>query len=144
MPSKRKKHKLNPTKTKKHAATERSHSRARATNASRRKTAKKGSSKKALTSKRSSPRKKRPAVSEIEQATRDRKLMSGEAQSDYQGISRAEEADSESVEELVEEGNIAESGAVAGVEQADNEDEREVHTRQLPEDDVPDEYLEKE
>lgn len=62
---------------------------------------------------------------------------------DLQGLSRAEEADSESVEELVEEGNIFEAGAVAGVEKADNEDEREVHTRELPEDDVPEEYLDK-
>jgi hypothetical protein len=58
-------------------------------------------------------------------------------------LSRVENSDSESVEELVEEGNVFESGAVAGVEEADNEDEREVHTRELPEDDVPEEYLEK-
>lgn len=61
--------------------------------------------------------------------------------SDFQGISEAEEADSESIEELVEEGNIFEAGAVAGVERAENLDGREVYTRQLNEDDVPDEYL---
>jgi hypothetical protein len=44
---------------------------------------------------------------------------------------------------LVEEGNIFEAGAVAGVEQADDEDGREVHTRQVPEDDVPEEYLDR-
>ena len=62
---------------------------------------------------------------------------------DFQGLSRAQQADSESVEELVEEGNVAEAGAVAGVEEANDEDTREVHTHEVPEDDVPDEYLDK-
>ena len=57
--------------------------------------------------------------------------------------SRTEQADSESVDELVEEGNILEAGAVAGVEEADDQDTREAHTHEVPEDDVPDEYLEK-
>jgi len=43
----------------------------------------------------------------------------------------------------VEEGNLFEAGAVAGVEDADNADEREVHTREVPEDDVPEEYRDK-
>ena len=63
---------------------------------------------------------------------------------DLEGLSRAERADSESVDELVEEGNIFEAGAVAGVEEADDQDTREVHTREVSEDDVPDEYLDKE
>jgi hypothetical protein len=42
---------------------------------------------------------------------------------------------------LVEEGNLFEAGAVAGVEDADSKDEKEVHTREIPEDDVPEEYL---
>jgi hypothetical protein len=62
---------------------------------------------------------------------------------DFEGLSRAPEADSESVAELVEEGNLFEAGAVAGVEEADNADEREVHTHEVPEDDVPEEYLDK-
>lgn len=62
---------------------------------------------------------------------------------DLEGLSRAEQADSQSVDELVEEGNVFEAGAVAGVEAADDEDTKEVHTREVPEDDVPDEYLEK-
>lgn len=62
---------------------------------------------------------------------------------DLEGLSRAEQADSESVDELVEEGNIFEAGAVAGVEEADDQDTREVHTHEVPEDDVPDEYLDK-
>lgn len=60
---------------------------------------------------------------------------------DFEGLSRTEQADSESIDELVEEGNVFEAGAVAGVQRADDQDTREVHTRELPEDDVPDEYL---
>lgn len=58
-----------------------------------------------------------------------------------QGLSDRESADSESVDELLEEGNSFEAGVVSGVEDADNHDEREVHTHELPEDDVPEEYL---
>jgi len=60
-----------------------------------------------------------------------------------QGLSRAEQADSESVDELVEEGNPFEADVVTGVENADNADEKEVHTHEVPEDDVPDEYFDK-
>jgi hypothetical protein len=67
--------------------------------------------------------------------------LSGEESGDLQGLSNRESADSESVDELLEEGNAFEAGAVAGVEEADNTDEREVHTREVPEDDVPGEYL---
>lgn len=70
--------------------------------------------------------------------------VSGRQSGDLQGLSRAEQADSESVDELVEEGNLFEAGAVAGVEEADNADQREVHTHEVPEDDVPEEYLDKE
>jgi len=69
--------------------------------------------------------------------------VSGLQSGDLQGLSQAEQADSESVDELVEEGNLFEAGAVAGVEEADNADEREVHTHEVPEDDVPEEYLDK-
>ena len=69
--------------------------------------------------------------------------ITGRQSGDLQGLSRVEEADSESVDELVEEGNAFEAGAVAGVEEADDEDTREVHTHEVPEDDVPEEYLDK-
>jgi len=106
-------------------------------------------SRKKTASKASARRKKRVSVSterEIRQEIRNRNLASGRAESgvrsaDFEGLSRAEQADSESVDELVEEGNVFEAGAVAGVEEADNADEKEVHTRELPEDDVPEEYL---
>jgi hypothetical protein len=60
---------------------------------------------------------------------------------DTEGLSRAEIADSESVEELLEEGQAFEAGIVSGVENARNADEGGVRTRQVPEDDVPQEYL---
>jgi hypothetical protein len=45
------------------------------------------------------------------------------------------------VEELVEEGQNFEAGSVAGIEDADAS-QGEVRTKQVPEDDVPREYLE--
>jgi len=58
-----------------------------------------------------------------------------------QGLSNAPIADSESVEELVDEGNAFEAAAVEGVEDAKEPGVSEVHTREVPEDDVPAEYL---
>jgi len=63
---------------------------------------------------------------------------------DLQGLSDAASADSQSVDELIEEGNAFEAEVVAGVEAADRDDEDEVRTHEVPEDDVPDEYLDKE
>jgi len=63
---------------------------------------------------------------------------------DTEGLSRAELADSESVEELVEEGQAFEAGVISGVEDAPEPDAGEIRTRQVPEDDVPEEYLNKE
>ena len=57
-----------------------------------------------------------------------------------QGLSNIETADSESVDELIEEGNAFEAEAVKGVEDASDPDESEVHTHEVPEDDVPGEY----
>lgn len=60
---------------------------------------------------------------------------------DLQGLSNVEGADSESVVELLEEGNAFEAGIVTGVESAGNREEREIHTQEVLEDDVPSEYL---
>ena len=60
---------------------------------------------------------------------------------DTQGLSDIEEAGTESVEELVEEGQSFEAEAIGGVEDAPDADVAEVHTKQVPEDDVPSEYL---
>jgi len=51
------------------------------------------------------------------------------------------EAGSESVEELAEEGQAFEAEVIEGVEDAPDPDVAEVHTREVPEDDVPEEYL---
>ena len=85
------------------------------------------------------------AESELQREFKNRTLTRGVAHSpqpeDLQGLSRAQQADSESVDELAGEGNVFEAGAVAGVEEADSADEKEVRTREVPEDDVPEEYL---
>src|ERR1700677_2761513 len=66
---------------------------------------------------------------------------SGEQSGDLQGLSDIEGADSESVDELLEEGNAFEAGVVGGVEDAGAHEGGEVHTHEVPEDDVPGEYL---
>jgi hypothetical protein len=68
---------------------------------------------------------------------------SGGQSGDLQGLRDVESADSESVDELLEEGNAFEADVVAGVEHVEDNEEREVHTHEVPEDDVPEEYLDK-
>jgi hypothetical protein len=63
---------------------------------------------------------------------------------DVQGLSESESADSESVSELAEEGQDYEAEVVSGVENAPDADRGEVKTHEVPEDDVPPEYLERE
>jgi hypothetical protein len=62
---------------------------------------------------------------------------------DLQGLSNVEGADSESVDELLEEGNAFEAEVVKGVEDAGDADEGEVRTHEVPQDDVPGEYRHK-
>jgi hypothetical protein len=62
---------------------------------------------------------------------------------DLQGLSNVAGADSESVDELLEEGNAFEAEVVEGVENAPDADRGGIKTREVPEDDVPDEYLDK-
>jgi len=69
------------------------------------------------------------------------RARSGGQSGDLQGLSNREGADSESVDELLEEGNAFEADVVKGVEDAG--DEGEVHTHEEPEDDVPGEYRDK-
>jgi len=59
---------------------------------------------------------------------------------DNQQISDMPSADSESVEELTEEGNAFEAEAIYGVEKAKDPDVSEVTTHEVAEDDVPAEY----
>jgi hypothetical protein len=93
-------------------------------------------------SKKTLPVKSRKAEPKTFSLSRMRRPGAGSAgqSGDLQGLSRVEDADSESVAELLEEGNTFEAEVVAGVEAADD-DEMEVRTHEVPEDDVPDEYL---
>jgi hypothetical protein len=81
------------------------------------------------------------ALAPTSESTRGLGADAGGQSGDTEGLSRAEIADSESVEELIEEGQAFEAGVVSGVENARNADEGGVRTRQVPEDDVPQEYL---
>jgi hypothetical protein len=102
--------------------------------------AKAGAAKAKTTSPSTKPvRERREGVDETLPGTRRAPAQS----EDLRGVSRAERADSESGDELLDEGNTFEAGVVSGVEEADSADEREVHTREFPEDDVPEEYLDK-
>ena len=60
---------------------------------------------------------------------------------DTQELSDVAEAGTESVEELVEEEQSSEAGVTNGVEYVPDSDVAEAHTKQVPEDDAPSEYL---
>ena len=47
------------------------------------------------------------------------------------------------MDELLEEGNAFEAEVVEGVEDAPEADQGEIRTHEVPEDDVPEEYLDK-
>jgi hypothetical protein len=68
---------------------------------------------------------------------------SGGQSGDTEGLSENELTDSESVAELAEEGPEVEAEAVSGVENVPDADEGPVRTHEVPEDDVPEEYREK-
>ena len=105
-----------------------------------RKTGKSQQSSKMTSSKATPSRKtKTPArrAQQLETSVREG-TVSGRQAGDLEGLFRTEHADSESVDQLVKEGNVFEAGAVAGVEEADDQDTREVPTHEVPEGDVPD------
>lgn len=108
----------------------------------KRKPAKKAPSKKAGAKKKPSVKRWRRGRSETVDTVNFQAAgvgpRSGGQSGDLQGLSNREGADAESVDELLEEGNAFEAEAVKGVEDAP--EEQEVRTREVPEDDVPDEY----
>ena len=59
---------------------------------------------------------------------------------DTQGLNPDEDVNDESVTELAEEGQALEAGVISGVEDADRNATREVTTHEMPEDDIPLEY----
>jgi hypothetical protein len=56
-------------------------------------------------------------------------------------LSDTEDTGSESVTELLEEGQYFEASVISGIENAPAADVAEVKTREVPEDDVPAEYF---
>ncbi len=104
-----------------------------------------GSKKKTVRKKSRAPRKlaapKGPILDTAAFTREGLRARSGGQSGDLQGLSNQEGAASESVDELLEEGNAFEADIVKGVEDAG--DEGEVHTHEVPEDDVPGEYLDK-
>jgi hypothetical protein len=122
--------------------------RARASVVSRKKLAKKKAApaRKSSRKKKSAPKKrgflgKAQAVDSVVFQPRGLGARSGGQSGDLQGLSGGEGAASESVEELLEEGNAFEAEMVKGVEDAGDSDEGEVVSHEVPEDDVPEEYL---
>ena len=109
--------------------------------AAKEKSLKKAARGKTASARNKETRKKRPGRSETAFPEEALGPGAGGQSGDLQGLSDVEHADSESVDELVEEGNAFEAGVVSGVEGAGNAEGREVHTREVPEDDVPGEYL---
>jgi hypothetical protein len=71
---------------------------------------------------------------------KSRVARAGTGAGDLQGISIVEDVDSESADELLEEGQAFEAGIISGVEEAGNAGESEVVTHEVLEDDVPKEY----
>ena len=74
----------------------------------------------------------------VDRTRRPRPSSAGQSGDDM-GLSNEEIAGSESVAELVEEGQFFEAEAVSGMERP-YPDEGEVRTHEVPEDDVPTEY----
>ena len=112
-------------------------------------TAKKKPAKKKAALKKASARNrqiqwKNQSLDTVPVALEELEIISGEQSGDLQGLSNIECADSESVDELLEEGNAFEAEVVMGVEDAEDADEVEVRTHEVPQNDVPAEYLDKE
>ena len=72
-----------------------------------------------------------------------RSAAAGAGGGDFGGASVVENVDSESADELLEEGQTFEAGIVSGVENAPDPDQGEVRTHEVPQDDVPEEYDDK-
>ena len=111
--------------------------------------AKKKHSKKAVARKKISAKKRRVRgrSEEVNVVTFEPKGLgarSGGQAGDLQGLSNLAGADSESVDELLEEGNAFEAEIVKAVQDVPDADVEEVETHEFLEDDVPEEYLERE
>jgi hypothetical protein len=90
--------------------------------------------------------KQKPFESDVSSETsnfREARPRAGSAgqSGDTQGLSNDEDEDSESVTELLEEGQAYEASVIDAIENAPPADVAEIRTREVPEDDVPDEYI---
>jgi hypothetical protein len=94
-------------------------------------------------SRQRTPRGRADAGELLAHAPRGVGAHSGGQSGDTQGLDANSEVDSESVEELLEEGQTFEAEILDGVENAPDPDQAEVHTRETNQDDVPGEYREK-
>jgi hypothetical protein len=103
--------------------------------------AKKATPKKKPAQKKRRARGKSQSVATVAFERKGLGAKSGGQSGDLQGLSDSASADSESVDELLEEGNAFEAEVVEGVENVPDADQGEVRTHEVPEDDVPDEYL---
>jgi hypothetical protein len=83
------------------------------------------------------------SVTTVPLKRRARTAAAGAGGGDFGGASVVEGADSESADELLEEGQTFEAGIVSGVENAGDADQGEVRTHEIPQDDVPEEYDDK-
>jgi hypothetical protein len=83
------------------------------------------------------------SVATVPLKRRARTAAAGAGGGDFGGVSMVEGADSESADELLEEGQTFEAGIVGGVENAPDADQGEVRTQEVPQDDVPEEYDDK-
>jgi hypothetical protein len=116
----------------------------------KKKLAKKKPAAKKTAPKRPAPKKaapKKPAargrsqsVQTVPFETAGKRARSGGQSGDLEGLPDRATADSESVDELIEEGNAFEAEVIIGVEDALDPDQGEVKTHEVPEDDVPEEY----
>jgi len=104
---------------------------------------KKAAPKKAAAMKKRKPRGKSQALGTATFESKGLGARSGGQSGDLQGLSDSAGADSESVDELLEEGNAFEAEVVEGVQNAPDADQGEIRTHEVQEDDVPDEYLDK-
>jgi hypothetical protein len=114
---------------------------------SAKKTANRGTARKTTARKR--PTRQRPtamgsqSVETVQLRPRARTARAGAGGGDFGGTSVIEGADSESPNELLEEGQTFEAGVVSGVQNAPDADQGEVRTHEVQQDDVPEEYDDK-
>lgn len=83
------------------------------------------------------------SVETVPMERRARAAAAGAGGGDFGGASVVENVDTASADALLEEGQTFEAGIVSGVEDAPDPDQGEVRTHEVPQDDVPEEYDDK-